>query len=335
MTAAQIALQAGVSATTVDRVLNDRHGVHPRTREIVLQAAMQLGYFAPIQEFGLQTRQIDFVLPAGTNSFIRSLRRCLIEESKLCEDCKFTFHQIDGFDPARLSQKLFSLRGQTNAVGVVALDHPEVCEAINILTLSGIHVCTLISDIHSGTRAAYVGIENRAAGRLAGQIIGKFLPRGTSHRIALFAGSLLYRGHEEREMGFRSILKEEYPGMSITSIMEVNDDRDQAYSKAMKLLSSEPVSAIYSIGSGNQGIARALYELGLSNEVVFVAHDLTDATRTMLVDRTLDAVIDQDTGAQAREAVKRLVSLTNGLREDQAPPPLQLVFRENLPFHEA
>ena len=42
-TVSQIAREAGVSPATVDRVLNDRDGVRPRTREIVLQVARKLG----------------------------------------------------------------------------------------------------------------------------------------------------------------------------------------------------------------------------------------------------------------------------------------------------
>ena len=41
-TVSQIAREAGVSPATVDRVLNDRDGVRPRTRDIVLQVARAL-----------------------------------------------------------------------------------------------------------------------------------------------------------------------------------------------------------------------------------------------------------------------------------------------------
>ena len=41
-----IAREAGVSAATVDRVLNNRAGVRSRTREIVIETAQRLGYIS-------------------------------------------------------------------------------------------------------------------------------------------------------------------------------------------------------------------------------------------------------------------------------------------------
>ena len=41
-----LAREAGVSSATVDRVLNNRQGVKPRTREIVISTAKRLGYIA-------------------------------------------------------------------------------------------------------------------------------------------------------------------------------------------------------------------------------------------------------------------------------------------------
>ncbi|TIU85178.1 MAG: LacI family transcriptional regulator, partial [Mesorhizobium sp.] len=45
-TLTDIAREAGVSAATVDRVLNNRAGVRARTREVVLETAQRLGYIA-------------------------------------------------------------------------------------------------------------------------------------------------------------------------------------------------------------------------------------------------------------------------------------------------
>ncbi|MGB2201849.1 MAG: helix-turn-helix domain-containing protein, partial [Pseudooceanicola atlanticus] len=81
-TVSQIAREAGVSPATVDRVLNDRDGVRPRTRDIVLQVARKLGYFGPpdAEPSGMKVR-LDFVLPAGSNSFMRTLKTNLMQES--------------------------------------------------------------------------------------------------------------------------------------------------------------------------------------------------------------------------------------------------------------
>eukprot|EP00903_Cladosiphon_okamuranus_P022431 g20633.t1 len=330
-TVSQIAREAGVSPATVDRVLNDRDGVRPRTRDIVLQVARKLGYFGPvdIEQPGLNIR-LDFVLPAGSNSFMRTLKANLMQESAARDDVTATLHEIEGFDPERLSAKLHELRQRTDAVGLVALDHPQVREAINALAASGARIGTLVSDIPTVDKVGYVGVDNRAAGRLAGLLLGRFLPPG-QHRVAVFVGSLAYRGHEEREMGVRAILSEDFPEIRIVGTAEVGDDRDRAYAETMRFLERGDISGIYNIGSGNQGIARALREARREREIVFIGHDLTDATRLMLLDRTMDAVIDQNPRVEAREIVRLLASAVRGTVEPEYMPRLQVVFKENIP----
>ena len=341
-----IAREAGMSTATVDRVLNDRDGVRGKTRDRVLAIANRLGYFVQGADAASQDVRVDFVLPAGTNSFMTALGRHLLEEAATRPDVRARLHLIEGFDAHKLAQKLYELREQTQAVGLVGLDHPQVRDAIMALRDSGVHVSTLVSDIPISARLGYVGIDNRAAGRLAALLLGRFLPQHTERRVAVFVGSLAYRGHEEREMGFRSLLSEEFPHLRIAHILEIGDDRDRAFAVTQDLLRKEPPHAIYNIGAGNQGIARALKEArpaeawpnegragkaASTHRIVFVGHDLTEATRRLLLDRTMDAVIDQNPRVEAREIVKLLVAAVKGAPEPSYLPRLQVIFRENIP----
>jgi LacI family transcriptional regulator len=329
-TIASIAAKANVSVATVDRVLNDRPGVRERTRQLVLQIAEGMGYFGPRISGEPQTR-MDFVLPAGSNSFISLLRKHLLEEIGARKEVEGRIHQVHGFSETALAEKLLELQGETDAVGLVAIDHPKVAEALEQLANGGIKVATMVSDLPRARTVGYVGIDNRAAGRLAGHLIGRFLPNEQPAKVAVFIGSPSYRGHEEREMGIRSVLSREFTHLSVTSLHKINDDREQAYAAAMELFESDPPEAIYNIGSGNQGIARALKERNLERQTVFIGHDLTSATRSMLLDGVIDAVIDQNPRVEAREIVTLLVSAVRGTAEPEYPPRLQVIFRENLP----
>ncbi|MTH78517.1 LacI family DNA-binding transcriptional regulator [Paracoccus aestuariivivens] len=330
-TISEIAARAGVSTATVDRVLNQRPGVRNRTREIILRIAGELGYFGPPTLSHSSALRLDFVLPAGTNSFMRNLRNWLIEESTTRSDLSLRIHDVEEWNAGNVARRLSELRGQTDAVGVVAPDRPEVREELNALVQSGVKVATLVSDVASVDKVGYVGVDNRAAGRLAGLLMGRFLGEGVARDIVLFVGSRTYRGHEEREMGFRSILAEDFPELRIRAWAELGDDRDRAFDEMRRILAEGPVAGVYNIGSGNQGIARALRDAHLGRKTVFIGHDLTDATRLMLIDRTMDAVIDQNPRVEAREVVRLLVSAVRGTTESEYPPRLQVVFRENIP----
>ncbi len=330
-----IAREAGVSPATVDRVLNNRQGVRERTRDAVLETARKLGYLAaPFSETADTTGKIrlDFVLPAGTNTFIANLLTQIVNQGALQDDLDIRVQSIEGFNPDTLARTLHSLIGVTQGVGVIALDHPTVREAMRALSLSGVPIVTLASDILHVPRTSYVGIDNRAAGRLAGYLLGRFLGGGTKRKIALFAGSLSYRGHEEREMGFRHVIMEEFHDLDIVELREVRDDRQRAYEEAVALFKRHPdLSGIYNIGAGNAGIGQALQEAGMASSVIFVGHELTESTKRFLLDGTIDAVIDQNPRVEAREAISVLKNTILGRKLEHHPPRLQVIFRENIP----
>ena len=336
-TIAKIARAAGVSTATVDRTLNNRAGVKARTRNRVLDAAIGLGYLPEHRVAAAGPAAvspgIDFVLPGGTNTFLKLLSQHLgaIAEARR-GDALVRVHHIEGFNPEALARKLLDLKDGASAIGVLPLDHPVVREAIREVVAGGVPVLTLVSDISNVPRLGYVGIDNRAAGRLAGHLLGRFMqPRG--REIALFAGSLSYRGHEEREMGFRHILAEEYPHLKVVELREVRDDTERAYSEARGLFAAYPgLAGVYNIGAGNRGIARALEEAGRAGDVTFVCHELTEFTRRLLVAGTVDAVIDQNPRVEARDSIEWLIHAARGRPAPTLPPiRIQAIFKENIP----
>ena len=204
------------------------------------------------------------------------------QQSNLPLAVRVRVHRIQGFNPTALCRDAPDPSSRISRCGLVALDHPKVREAVRDLAAAGIPVLTMVSDISNVPRIGYVGIDNRGAGRLAGHLLGRFI-RVNATRSLLFAGSLSYRGHEEREMGFRHILAEEFAGLVIVQLRENLDDFERSYGEAKSLLNTHPdLAGIYNIGAGNRGIARALEESGRAGEVVFIGHELTEHTRRFL-----------------------------------------------------
>ncbi len=337
-TIAEIARAAGVSTATVDRTLNNRPGVKARTRNQVLDTAVRLGYLpdhrAPLTAGPRGAAvTIAFILPGGTNTFLKLLSDHLTAMGETRQgEARVRVHLIEGFNPEALARAILDLRHGADAIGVLPLDHPVVREAIREVVASGTPVLSIVSDISNVPRLGYVGIDNRAAGRLAGHLLGRFLP-SDSREVALFTGSLSYRGHEEREMGFRHILAEEYPHLKVVELREIRDDAERAHGEARALLAAYPgLAGLYNIGGGNRGIARALEEAGRAADVAFICHELTEYTRRLLVTGTVDAVIDQNPRVEARDAVDWLIHAAQ-----RRPPPalapirIQAVFKENIP----
>ena len=97
---------------------------------------------------------------------------------------------------------LESFLGLRGVCGVVLEQHFAARATIPVVTLA--------TDVRDCGRHAYVGPDDRRAGRVAGDLMGRFLgPTGGD--IVMIAGLLSLIGNEEREMGFRSVLRERYP----------------------------------------------------------------------------------------------------------------------------
>jgi LacI family transcriptional regulator len=333
-TLADVARAAGVSTATVDRALNERAGVHARTRRRVLAAAQGLGYLDPTPtETGARPLDLALIVPGGTNTFFGLLSTCLEEiAQRRGQEARIQVHRMEAFRPEVLAAGLQDLARSADGIALIALDHPAVRTAIRGAAAAGVRVLTLVSDIADVPRDLYVGIDNRAAGRLAGHLLGRFLRRPGP--VAMFAGSLSYRGHEERANGFRRILAEEFPALPVLETREMHDDVEECYHVAASLLRDMPdLAGIYNIGAGNRGIVRALEEAGRVHDVVFIGHELTEHTRRFLLAGSMDAVIDQDPRQEAELAVNALIQAIRGGGYPMRLPLVraQAIFRENLP----
>ncbi len=117
------------------------------------------------------------MLPAGSNTFIRDLGEAVLaaERDFTAFGVKPRLHLIEGFDPDALAAALRRIGRGSDGIGFIALDHPAVREAVAELAAAGVPVATMVSDLPQSARIGYVGVDNRAAGRTAGDLMGRFL----------------------------------------------------------------------------------------------------------------------------------------------------------------
>jgi LacI family transcriptional regulator len=304
----------------------------------VLKAAAALQYLPEADLWrSLQPppMELAFLLPAGTNRYLRMLGDSIGHAADWLAPfnvrCRARF--IDSFDAAHVAAALLRHGRRAQGVAFMALEHPLVREAVDTLAERGVHVVTLISDLSHSRRAAYVGMDNRAAGRTAGTLIGRFLGE-RSGPVAMIAGSLSYRGHEDREMGFLHLMQEKFPALEVVGMREGRDDAEANYRLARALLKQHPdLVGLYNIGGGADGVARAIKERRREPPVVFVAHGLTPDTRALLIDGTLDAVINQHPHTMVLNCVRIFANLRDGRNATSGVEPVRIsiVLRENLP----
>lgn len=338
ITLEDVAREAGVSLATVDRVLNRRPGVREKTAVKVQAAIAKLGYRpdpAAARLARKETFRFCFVLPTGTNTFMRNLEEQVgITAEWLAPQRAFVdILHVDVFDPNVLATALERLEGRYHGVAVIALDHPRVRAAIDDLVARGSAVVTLVSDAPTSRRLRYVGIDNTAAGRTAGTLMGRF-SGGRKGPVALIAGSLALRDHAERQFGFMQVVNGEFPNLKTLPLREGRDDSELTRRLTEEILAAHPdLVGIYNVGAGNRGIAAALEAAGRERDVIFIGHDLTDHTRRFLVRGVMDAVINQDAGHEARSAARVLLAHCTGepILPEQERIRIDIFLRDNIP----
>jgi LacI family transcriptional regulator len=336
LTLKQLAREAGVSVATLDRVLHGRPGVRAETAHRVRAAIDRHdGLHKGEQAAAIRPAKFAFVTPKGDNVFMRMIVDHLADMSNWLAARRITVENLtaDILDPPALAKTLESLAGRYDGVAVVALDHQSVRAAIDDLVAGGVHVVTLVSDVPGSARAHYVGVDNVAAGRTAATLLGR-LNGARPGKIAVVAGSHSLRDHAERLFGFQQVMSLEHRHLSPLPPVEGFDQNEVNEALTAKFLAEHrDLVGVYNVGAGTEGVATAISESGRSDELVFVAHDLTPFTRRALLRGLIDAVISQDAGHEARSAIRVLLALTRGERwlAEQEKIRIDIVMRDNLP----
>jgi LacI family transcriptional regulator len=334
-----IAREAGVSLATVDRVLNARPGVRDKTVRAVNDAIDRLGYVRNVAAANLARQRryrFVFILPDVETQFLKGLQHAITDAARgpLAEASEVVIATVPQRDPHAIVSVLGGLNNQPiDGCAIMAHETPDVRDLIARLKAEGTAVVTLITDQPQAPRDHFVGIDNRAAGRTAGVLLGRFVgPK--AGKVAVVVSSMLARDMVDRRLGFDEVLAERFPHLQSLPSLEGHDDRDlTARITSACLAAHDDVVAIYVAGAGTRGVNEALRRAGLAGRVVVVAHELTAHTRTGLEEGSIDAVIAQDVGHLARSALRVLKAKADRLAIDAGQEQIRItiLLRENLP----
>ncbi|ROT98518.1 LacI family DNA-binding transcriptional regulator [Histidinibacterium lentulum] len=332
-----IASRAGVSAATVDRVLNGRKGVSAANRQRVMRAAQELRYLPTDGQAALPVRpaQLEFLIPRARQVFLSDLAEQIEEfAATLPVVSRAKVHAVEDLSPEAFVSALGRIDTGTQGVGIVAVDHPLTRQAVRDLTDGGVKVVTIASDLLTTPRSAYVGLDDRVAGRTAGLVMGHVAGR-SGGKVALFVGQQAFQGQREREIGFRTIIEQEFPTLELLPLFDTRSDTGIARSATERLLAAEPdLAGIYVMGGGRSGVAEATARVDRRKRPFVILHDLSDTTRRYLSEGSIDLIIDQNVRLLAEQAVIRLLTAIAAERlflpEHFIEP--RLIFRENIPM---
>ena len=326
----------GLSRATVDRALNGRDGVHGRTQAAVDAALRKLNDAADTPPSVLSSdrlRHYKAVVQVGdafTQSIVDEVAR--LKPLLAARNCTLEVLPCVGIPSERVAE-IIQAQAKADGLLIIAKNTAEIADAAMMFREQGKAIVALHTDIDLAARHAYVGIDNRAAGQTVGFLMGRHMAPDSAANLAVIVEAMNYRCHEEREMGFRSVLRQRFPSLNLIEIVKHDDSAEASYVAVKSLLESFPhLDGIYNTAGGNQGVARALAEYERTGKTLFVTHEYNRVTETLIRQHEVDYLITQNMKHMMLEAVDQLSAVLSA--ESYSPQvliPLEILCHYSLP----
>ena len=334
-----VAKHAGLSVSTVNRVLNEPTKVREETFNAVLQAAEAIGFYG----LGTIRSQINarrpkyrfgFLLLQPTRTYYRMLGVAIASAAQNFDgvEIEVVVAYAEDLSPQHVAAKLLELGASCQAVAVVAAVHPLVMEAVDTLQAKGVPVFGLISQLSATGNVNYVGLDNWKAGRTAAWAIANLCKQ--PGKVGILVGNHRFRCQEMNESGFRSYFREFAPDFTLLEPLATFETSAVAEELTEKMLAEHPdLSGLFMAGGGISGVMAALRTCDRAGKVVTVGHQLMDYTRLGLLDGTLSMILESPTEKFVHETFSAMIRACQS-GEDQGRQtvviPFEIFTRENI-----
>lgn len=321
-TIAEIAQECRVGTATVDRVLNGRSNVREVTRLKVL-AALERLRLPETLAFNTSTKRVTFLSESGV-SYNQTLKAAVAEYSSTHPDCTCQFISMTsaGVDPIKFANLIERTAENCDGLIIVAREDIIINRAIRNVTARKVPVICLTTDLPNSGRATYIGSDQTGAGSTAAYLMGQIA--GQREGKILLVYSSPYRAQEERELGFRRVLRRNFSQLDIDDRVNSSDESEHSYRNVMTYLQDHgtPVG-IYNTVGGNIGIGKALQEHNLVGKVIFIGHELNSNSRHLLEAGIMNFAIGHDVLAEVESAARTMMALLE--KKPFTIPPQSLV----------
>lgn len=338
-TISDLAEAAGVSISTVNRVLGGSGKVRESTMRHVLQAAEEIGFYGvgaiqsridsekPKQNF------VVFLQQKGRQFYEDIATHIKFAASDVTDrDINLSIVFMDNLSPDVVAAKLLEEGEGADAIAIVAAEHPLVTDAIEKLDAKGTSVISIVSPLDASVPVGYVGLDNWKVGRTAAWAFDHLCHK--PGKIGILVGNHRYRNQELNESGFRSYFRENSSRFTLLEPVSTFEQSAVAHEMVERMLDDEPeLVGIFCSGGGITGMISAVKASRRRGEIICVGYELFEQTKAALVDETMTLIISHPFERLAQETIGSMVRATRS-RADRGSQRVMLPFdiytKENL-----
>jgi LacI family transcriptional regulator len=308
-----LAEAAGVSVSTVNRVLANPEAVRNGTRSRVLEAAEEIGFYGlgaikHAVRVPDVTHRVGVLLQRRERRFYRLLGDAIgaAAEAFPAGNVAVAVEYMEDLTPEKVAAHIIALGGRCEALAIVAPQHPAVADAIDTVIERGVPVVSLIGPLTAKSNISFVGLDNWKVGRTAAWAFDRMVRQ--PGKIGILVGSHRLRNQEMNESGFRSYFREHNPGFTLLEPLPTYESAVAAREHVERLLTDHPeMCGLYISGGGVTGAIAALRATPKRDDFITVGYELFEDTRAALIDGTISLIISHPIERFAAETVSTLV----------------------------
>ena len=170
--------------------MNGRGGVRPETVERVVSAARALDYPRRLPAAHRGLTRIEVILVRPETTFFSRLTEAFARIAETL-DASVTLHRtfMDEHDPGAIAAHIRDPGFRRAGLVLAVPDHPLVRDALRRVHAEALPIVQIVT-ASPGVEAPYVGIDNYAAGRMAGLLISRMQPRSGALSLSATARSI-------------------------------------------------------------------------------------------------------------------------------------------------
>lgn len=217
-------------------------------------------------------------------------------------NCTVDIITFDDFDGQEFAEAINTcvVKGYDAICTVGVAD--SIVPAINTAAKAGIPVYTFNSETEKESdKVAFIGQDLYNAGVLAGETLSDLI--GGEGEVGIITGYYSVHAHELRRQGAEEALGKS-EGIKIVGDVENHDSGDEAYTATKNFITANPdLKGLLVTAGGPHGAAKAIEELGLSDQISLVCFDTTDEIVSYMKDGVIKASIGQDPYGQGADPI--------------------------------
>ncbi|MGI6007488.1 MAG: substrate-binding domain-containing protein [Ruminococcus sp.] len=343
ITMQQIADIAGVTRATVDKVVHNRPGVRPATREHIQKILTEYNYQAAgthtLPDSPVSKRLAVVTLPPSYDYYFQDLKNGMEKQLKMYQNSGLNtdYYYYDSADPESVLSTLSYLEGEPiDALAVRSVNYPGVSLCINRLVKRGIPVITFDSDLPDTERMCFIGEDLNRTGRISASLMAKLL--NGQGKIAIIGSSLNTNSTFERFEGFLSLLAEEYPKIQVAEKLETLGQHSITYAKVRETLRKHPdLKGIWNAISCNEDMIQAISDAGRLGDLKIVSLTFSPSVISLVRQNKIDFTLGlapEKIGELVIQTVYEYLYLLKRPDISHIKTPVHVALKENIDlFH--